>query len=377
MNERIAIIGAGMNGVALALLLRLYGIKATLYEQSASPRVDGAGICVWPEGVQVLTLLLGKETVLSLGNTGDMFETLTAQGEILSKIALKDISPYGITPCGMFHRGNIYQRLLERLPAEQIQFNKKLTELEQKPSGTVINFADGSTVEADLVIGADGVFSKVRQLLFPEATIIDSGISCARGITNFTSTLNNDETAYVYAGKRSRIVTYTLDRASEQKYWLAANYEPKKPALDNPEVIVEQFSDYADELVNMINNTPADNVITSNLYELTPMQSWTKANTTLLGDACCAALPSLAIGFSLGLENAVVLAQCIASNCENAEQALQRYEMRCKERSNTLMNITAQLSELNYKTDMNSEQDAEKIATLYQEFFTTIKQSPL
>jgi 2-polyprenyl-6-methoxyphenol hydroxylase-like FAD-dependent oxidoreductase len=372
MAEKIAIIGAGMNGVALALMLQMFGIKANIYEQAVEPRVDGTGICVWPEGVQILTALLGKTTVQSLGGMAQDFTTATATGDVINNMPLAQVSPYYLTNMGLFHRRDIYQALLSRLPSEQLHCSKKLVNITETEQCSQLEFADGSFVQADIVIGADGVFSKVRRLLFPEAKFVNSGVKVCRGITEFSTPLIADDTVYVFAGQQSRIVTYTINADTQMKYWFAARYDEQNQELPNKAEVIKNFNYYTPELLNMIKQTDDRNIISSTLFELKSMPSWSKGRVSLLGDACCASLPSMAIGFSLGLENAFILAQCLASNCATAEKAFQRYEHRTLARSNKLMALTAELDEMNYRTELVPE----RVAKIYQEFFHYINQSP-
>ena len=372
MKQEIAIIGAGMNGLALALSLRLFGIEAKIYEQAAAPRVDGTGICVWSEGMQILAALTRVSDIKTTGNVGTLFDTCTATGEPVNQMELFDIAPCSIAPMGMFHRPDIYHLLLEKWGKDNLECNKKLVALHEEKNGVKVKFADGSQIQADIVIGADGIYSAVRQQLFPTISLIDSGVKCCRGITEFSTPLINDESIYVFSGIKSRIVSYTINRDSQLKYWFAACPGMAENALQTKEDILSNFAYYHADLLAMIEQTAVENIIPSTLYELEPMQAWSTKRVTLVGDACCAALPTMAIGFSLGLENSFILAQCLASNYFIPEKAFARYEHRCLARSNALLNITKRLNEIVYKEGVNSE----NIGPVYQEFFKYISQSP-
>jgi FAD-dependent urate hydroxylase len=280
----------------------------------------------------------------------------------------EQISPANVAPIGLFHRRELYELLLNKVGRENIQGSKKLIAI----SLGQLCFEDGSSAVADMVVGCDGIFSKVRQIIFPDRQLRESGVICSRGMVDYVNSSIANDIAYVFSGQQSRVVTYTTDRHTQQKYWFAARAARDKEEMLTKEAILHYFADYTQDVVNMIEKTPHDNIISSRLYELEPLSSWSRDNVTLLGDACCAALPSMAIGFSLGLENAFILAQCIASNYADVTCALHRYEYRCLIRSNTLMKITAQLNELVYNTGVT----AEKVQPLYQAFFHEINQSP-
>ena len=372
MKQTIAIIGAGMNGLALALSLRLFGIEAKIYEQAEAPRVDGTGICVWSEGMQILAALTNAADIKRIGNAGILFDTCTATGEHINQMELFTLAPYSIAPMGMFHRCDIYRLLLEQWGTNNIHCNKKLIALHDEKEYVEVGFADGTKIQADIVIGADGIYSMVRQQLFPTISLIDSGVKCCRGITEFSTALINDESIYAFSGNKSRIVSYTINRNTQLKYWFVACAIAADKSLQTQEDILKNFAYYHPDLLNMIKQTKDENIIPSTLYELKPMQTWSKGRVTLVGDACCAALPTMAIGFSLGLENSFILAQCLASNYYDIKRAFLRYENRCLIRSNKLLNLTQRLNEIVYKEGVNNE----KIGPVYQEFFKYISRSP-
>ena len=372
MKTEIAIIGAGMNGLALALSLRLFGFKATLYEQAVQPRVEGTGIAIWPEGMQILAALASKKEIKSLGDSSENILTCAANGTIINTTALGDISPCHITPTGMFHRQKIFQLLLEKTGLENIKFNKKCLGFTEEKRHVNVNFSDGSNIKADLVIGTDGIYSTVRQQLFPETKLVNSGVSCCRGIVACQNTLLEENNLYVFSGDKSRIVTYSIDAEKQLKYWFAACVLAKNKTLTNKDDILNCFSTYNEKLLAMIVATGEVEILSSYLYELPPMSTWSKGRVTLVGDACCAALPTMAIGFSLGLENSFILAQCLASNYYTPEKAFSRYEHRCLIRSNALLEVTRRLNEIVYKEGVNQH----NITSAYQDFFKYISQSP-
>ncbi len=278
---------------------------------------------------------------------------------------MEDISPHAIAPMAGVHRKDILNLLLEQVAPADLQCGKKLRAM----AGGGLQFEDGSSAVADVIIGADGIYSTVREHIFPGQTYTDSGVTCCRGIVDFRTGTIADAGLYVFSGDKSRIVTYTTNRESQQKYWFAAS---SRNELTDKASVLAQFEAYHPDLLKMIEQTPDENIIASKLNELKPMPTWSKDNVTLVGDACCAALPTMAIGFSLGLENAFILAQCLATNYYKPARAFARYEARCLTRSNRLMTLTAAVNKMVYHSGI----DPAALAALYKQFFVAINQSP-
>ena len=124
MKPTISIIGAGINGLVTFLALRLFGIKATIYEKSTDLRTEGAGIYIWPQGMQILAALVGSEKILSAGHIVDAVTTLTAAGQTIHEFSLIQESKHYVAPSAGFHCKRLYNILLEAVGSENIILNK-------------------------------------------------------------------------------------------------------------------------------------------------------------------------------------------------------------------------------------------------------------
>src|SRR3954463_7655318 len=160
----LAIIGAGMGGLAAAATLRRVGFDVQVYEQASRFARIGAGIQMMPNSMKVLRGI-GIEARLRefsfapyshLNRIGDT-------GEIMRELPMPE-SLYG-APYLCMHRGDLHDALLSAIPAAIVHTGKKLAGLDQTGGRVTLNFADGSRATADAVIGADGVHSTVRDLI--------------------------------------------------------------------------------------------------------------------------------------------------------------------------------------------------------------------
>jgi len=167
----IAIVGAGMGGLAAAATLRKVGIDVQLYEQARQFARIGAGIQMLPNSSRVLRHIgieqkLRKTAFEPYSHLNRVWDT----GEVTRELPMPE-SLFG-APFLCMHRGDLHEALLANLPQEIIHLNKRLVGLEQTKGQVALSFADGTTARADAAIGADGVHSLVRDLVAgPDAPI--------------------------------------------------------------------------------------------------------------------------------------------------------------------------------------------------------------
>src|SRR5581483_12190242 len=166
----IAIVGAGMGGLATAAALRRVGISVTVYEQAQQFTRLGAGIQTGCNAMKVLRKL-GLEQRMRSGsfyprswNNRD-WKTGDVKFDMIFGESAED--KYG-APYLLAHRGDLHAALASIVPAELVQLDHRLVGLDQKAAGVQLNFANGRTIVADAVIAADGVNSAVRTILFGE-----------------------------------------------------------------------------------------------------------------------------------------------------------------------------------------------------------------
>src|SRR5882757_391559 len=166
MAPQIAIIGAGMGGLTLAAALHQRGIEARIYEQAKSFVRLGAGIQMSPNAMRVLRGIGLESRIRTTAfqprswtnrdwDTGALTNELPLGADAEAK--------YG-APYLLMHRGDLHEALVSRVPGGQIALDKKLIELDWRSGGVTLRFADGGTVQADAVIAADGIHSRIREL---------------------------------------------------------------------------------------------------------------------------------------------------------------------------------------------------------------------
>src|SRR5262245_1532011 len=337
-QPEIAIIGAGIGGLALAALLSRHAIKVRIYEQATAFERIGAGIQMSPNAMQVLRAL-GLEPALRqlafeppawthrVWDTGEHLADLTFGAEAERR--------YG-APYLLMHRGDLHAAILSAVPLDVIQFDKKLVDLARRGDGVELRFADGSRASADGVVGADGVHSKVREILLGPERPIFTGRVAHR--TVFPAALLGNfavDTCTKWWGPDRHIVGYPVNPRRAESYFVTS--------VPDPHWDVESWSQRGEmtEVIEALTGFHADvqrllaacpQVHKWALFERDPLPRWSEGAIVLLGDACHPMTPYMAQGAANALEDAAVLSRCLQAAADPAI-AFKRYEFTRLERT--------------------------------------------
>src|SRR5262245_19784038 len=332
-----AVIGAGIGGLALAALLARRGVSVRVYEQARQFQRIGAGIQMSSNAVRVLRALGLEAQLCELGFqppawTHRVWDT----GEHLADLDFSDAAQRYGAPYLLLHRGDLHAAILSAVPAGVIAFDHKLTGFDRGPSGVTLRFADGSSATVDAVIGADGVHSKVRELILgPEKPRFTGKV--AHRTTLPTALIEGGalDTCTKWWGPDRHLVTYPVTRNRDETYFVTS--------VPDPEWDVESWSTRGDmdEVRRAFAgfHPDAQRVLAASrevhkwaLFERDPLPRWSDGPVVLLGDACHPMMPYMAQGGSSSLEDAAVLTRCIAE-INDIGEAFRRYEATRLERT--------------------------------------------
>lgn len=335
---RVAIVGAGVGGLALGGFLSRLGVPFAVYEQARQFTRLGAGIQMSPNAVKVLRALGLERRIRELAfaprswsnrvwNSGDNLFDFIYGDEAEAK--------YG-APYVLMHRGDLHDALHSTVPAGSIAFNKTLTNLARKGGGYELRFADGSTAAADAVIGADGVHSRVREILLGPEKPRFTGRVAHR--TVFSSALMNGylvETCTKWWGPDRHIVIYPVNPRRDETYFVTSVPDPdwdveSWSARGDMDAVRRAFGGFHDDVQKVLANCPS--VHQWALFERDPLPRWTEGAIVLLGDACHPMTPYMAQGAATALEDAATIARCLAA-VDDPGEALRRYEAARKDRT--------------------------------------------
>ena len=328
----IAIIGAGIGGLAAAIALRAIGVEVRVFEQAPAFKRIGAAINMTSNAVKVLDGLGLGDQIRETAYTPEYRISRTWDtGEVTSRVPLGEAARkrYGTVPL-LLHRADLLTALETAVPAGVIEFGKKFADIRDDGDAVELVFEDGSTFVADGVIGADGIHSMVRDRVFgPEAPAF-TGMVAYRSTVPVARAGEGDYSSFVKwwgPTPKIQIVTFLIDRGRELFVFATTPEEGEAPESWSTTGEVEDlkrfFADFHVDARAVIE--ACDSTLRTALYERQPLEKWARGNVVLLGDACHAMTPFMAQGAAMGLEDAAVLARCVDAEFDWSA-AITRYE---------------------------------------------------
>lgn len=311
---RAIIVGGGIGGATTANALLQAGLDVALYEQACAPAEVGAGIGLWGNAVAALRRIGVAEAVLARGERLCIAEIRTARGRLLTRSTWSDYERYGSDIFALVHRAELLEELLRNLPPTVARFGHRCAGFQDDGSAVRVTFADGHTDSADLLIGADGLKSVVREQLLGPSAPRYSGYTCWRGVVDFP---DHDRIPEGYVGEIwGRGARFGINRmGSNRIYWWATLNTPASPAeqgrLDGraKQILSRSHGRFCDPVPALIESTPADRIIRNDIFDRRPSPIWTRGRVLLVGDAAHPTTPNLGQGGCMAIEDGVVLAR--------------------------------------------------------------------
>jgi 2-polyprenyl-6-methoxyphenol hydroxylase-like FAD-dependent oxidoreductase len=339
MPDPVAIVGGGIGGLTAALALLRHGIDVDVYEQAPELREIGAGVQISANGTRVLHALgleaaLKRVQVIPAGKAIRLWNT--GQTWKLFDLGAVSVERYGF-PYITIHRGDLHAILataVRRAKPDAVHLGRKCIGLEQTADEVMIHFEDGTTARAPLVVGADGVHSVVREMLFGADAPEFTGIVAWRGVVpmdRLPSSIARD-IGTNWVGPGAHVVHYPLRAGAllnfvgivERDDWTVESWTER----GTTDELARDFQGWHADIHAIIRHI--ESPYKWALKNRPPMQKWSKRRCTLLGDACHSMVPFLAQGAVMAIEDACVLARCLKKYSGDHATALQRYEaVRC------------------------------------------------
>jgi 2-polyprenyl-6-methoxyphenol hydroxylase-like FAD-dependent oxidoreductase len=314
------VIGAGIGGLAAGIALRQAGHPVEIHEAAPEIRPLGAGLSIWPNAVRALRSLgLGH---LAEGPDVAAGGALRARdGSILVSYGPDAIAERYGAPLVALHRAELLDALLARLGRQHVRLGSRLVEFD----GSAMRFEDGSQAGDDLIVGADGLRSVVRDALIGDGEPTDSGMVAFRGV----SAWGGEVPAGEWWGDAS--IVGLLPLKGGVVYWyLAYRGEADRGELGR------RLGEYAAPVPEIVRATADADTLCHQLYDRPPAKRWGEGAVTLLGDAAHPMLPFLGQGACAALEDAVALGDAIM-DATDVPPALREYERARLERTATLV----------------------------------------
>ncbi len=329
LNKKAIIIGAGIGGLCTAIELQRTGWKVSIWDKANSLTGLGAGIVLAPNAMFVLEKLGVANDIRNHGSKVDKAVILSWDGkEIMCLPTDIQAQKYG-THSYLIHRGALQTILRNKLKKEtSLHIQKELLQFSESEHKVTAFSKDGSTEEADVLIGADGLHSKVREILFGPQPLRYSGYTALRGICTLKDNVLMDEHGGGFEawGKGKR---FGFTKIGKGKYfWFTAINTPENkeiPKLERKTKALHLLNGWCDPINAIIQATHSDDILHHDIFDRTPLTYWSSNRVTLLGDAAHPMLPNLGQGGAQAMEDAFVLTQSLNSTTD-ITKALKEYE---------------------------------------------------
>lgn len=346
VNQKSAlVVGGGIGGLAVGIALQQAGWKVTIFEQTAEIKAIGAGLTLWSNAVKALYKLGLHPDLEKMGLTEIAGGFFTPEGEMLAGISYVELlKKYG-APSLAVHRADLLAALLGKLEPANLRLNARLLDFSQDSRGVSATFSNGETAQGNLLIGADGIHSRVREKMFGNIPLRYAGYTAWRGVAPAPAP-NKPFVAGETWGKGKRFGLVPLNR--QRVYWFATGNRPEKES-DNPAQrqaeLTELFAGWHFPISELIQATPAGTILRNDIYDLPPLKQWSVGRVTLLGDAAHAMTPNLGQGACQAIEDALVLAGCLAK-FEEVPAALAQYEKLRRPRTEAIVKKSRQAGQV-------------------------------
>lgn len=340
---RIGIVGAGIGGLAVATLLQRNGHDVTVFEQASRFARVGAGIQMGANAMKALRALDLERDVYRIGFRAESlrnvdFDTGAVTNELPGGDALE--ARYG-APHMCLHRADLHGILAAAVRPGTVQHSRKLRHAGWNEGAVTLSFEDNRQETFDVVIGADGVHSTLRERMLGEEEPRFTGRVAYR--TTFPASLlgdqplNNSRTKWW--GPDRHIVMYYITASRDEVYFVTS--QPEDPSWMTPESwsakgsveeLRQSFATFHPDVQRVLEACPE--VYKWALLSREPLPRWTDGRVALMGDACHPMSPYMAQGAAMALEDAVILARCLSeADASSVAPALRRYEANRKPRA--------------------------------------------
>lgn len=338
------VIGAGIGGLCAALALRRAGIACDIVEATPEMTVFGVGIIQPSNALRALDRLGVATACLAAGGGFPGWRLYDRSGDMFAEVPNRNVAGPDMPPVNGLPRQALHHILSDAAAAEGtiVRYGVTASAFEDVADGVRVRFDDGTTADYELIVGADGCYSKTRDALFGDAakpTFTGQGVwRC-----NFARPADM-EWGGVYYGTQSKVGLVPMGPTT--MYMFVVTAEPDNRRYEDAE-LVPKLRDTLEDYLGLVGTlrdqlTPSSPVVYKPMETLLLAPPWGRGRTVLIGDAVHATTPHLAQGASLAVEDAVVLADCLAFDGP-LQEALDAFTTRRFPRAKLVVESSVQL----------------------------------
>jgi salicylate hydroxylase len=355
-NLRVAIVGGGIGGLAAAIALRDSGHEISVYEQADQFREIGAGVTLHPNATRLLVKLGLGEALRRIGSPTAGVRLMTAAGDPIETGAPRGGAPLSDAGQGYnVHRAEFLDVLERAVPSSSIRLGHRCRDLTQDGSGVVLTFENGGRATHDLVIGADGIRSVVRQRLGLDAPATSEGVMAYRGMvpTDRLPWATDAQGLYLWMGTGRSFLCYPVSAGAfiNMVAFVPTDRDSAESwsARGDLAALAAEYQGWDDRVGQTI--TALGETFVWGIYDRPPLPRWTIGHTTLLGDAAHPMVPHLGQGAGQAIEDAYTLGVLLrGASVDDLSGRLASYEHLRRQPTALVQGVARQAGKF-YRTD--------------------------
>lgn len=342
----IAVVGGGICGLTTTLALEQRGYAPTVYEAASEYRPVGAGILLQTNALLVFDHLGIADRIQTEGRPLEDGQIRSPNGQTLKRFELNEVERpefgYGFVA---IHRADLQRILLDELDTT-VETGMACDSVPESDPPTV-QFEDGTQIQPDIVIGADGIHSAVRDAVVPNVELQALDNIVYRALVTIDLPAQHQKQGVEVWGDGSYTGGAQID--SDRFYWFGtapdylagetADPKQRKAALQ------DHFGEFPEPVPSLVDSLDPDNVIVTALEDVPPLEQWFHGSVVLAGDAAHGMLPFAGQGAAQAIEDALALAHAIDSH-EDTETAFEAYKAERKPRAERIRSESHRLGQL-------------------------------
>jgi 2-polyprenyl-6-methoxyphenol hydroxylase-like FAD-dependent oxidoreductase len=361
-SREILIIGAGFAGLSTAIFLKRAGFPVRVFESSAHQRHAGGGIVLSPNGMRALRKMNLANSFIAAGNVMKRTIFLNKSEDLLIEKHFADEAIYG-EPSVFIRRKEAHNILTQAALGEQIEieYSKKLVSIQQESDFLIAHFSDGSNVLGEILIGADGAGSLVRNFVLNhhEFPLIFQKLVYAGGFIDDPSFISERslpiDIQKAIIGNKGVFAYEHIHNSSlaPSLYWgtffgareRASRQEINSLTLEEKKTVVKKSHDsYPDIVTHLIDKS--EDIILAPISDINELPTWSNQRVLLIGDAAHAVSPIIGLGINMSLEDAQMLSELCLLHKMNYPLVFKDFELLRKSRVTKIINTARRSSRI-------------------------------
>lgn len=340
-HPTFTLIGAGISGLTTAIALRQKGFQVEIFESFPEFKDLGAGIILANNAMQVFDRLGLTDQLQAVSSSLDRMKITDHRFKVISEASTQTGTSNDLRSIAI-HRSALQRVLLDQLPADCLHLGKRLEKIDTTGDSPLLIFADGTSHQAEVVIGADGIHSKVRDAVVANSSIRDAKQLCWRGVAEMELPSGIKGMFHEMWGKKARIGFGEIREGVV--YWFAVIDQQEKTQYSQAEILAlfDGFHPIAQEIISA---TESSKILTNGLSDLVPLPFWHTANICLIGDAAHATTPNMGQGACQAIEDALALSEAVARE-RDLPTAFAAFEQRRMKKANKIVSTSWQIGKM-------------------------------